>query len=420
MSKEVGPAEVTGSPALLREINCAKVFTALRGRPPQRLTELSVRTGLSRPTVAQAVTQLVEGGWAEYADEAGTDQTAAGRSRIGRPARLVRFRGRAGYVLGIDIGPHKILAVLADLNGEVVAKRRRDDQFAGSGEEVLAAVRQTITDLLGAARVRREDVWSVAVGTPGIVDKPSGAVRMAPSLPGWHGIRLAGALGRSLRCPVHVENDVNLAVIAERWRGVAVGVHTVVFVQWGARIGAGLIIGDRLHRGSGGMAGEIGYLSVFGEPDIASDEAGLGPLERLVGAAAISSAAGSRPGRPALRADRRPEELDAEAVFAAARTGDVAAAGAVDTVAQRLARGLSALLLLLDPDMVVLGGGVSAAGEPLLDAIRTHLRPLTFTEPVLALSVLGDEATALGAVRTALSDVERRVLPHAAQLPDLP
>ncbi|GIH15828.1 ROK family transcriptional regulator [Rugosimonospora africana] len=420
MSEDAGPAEVTGSPALLREINCAKVFTALRGGPAQRLTELSARTGLSRPTVAQAVTQLVEGGWAEYAEETGAGETAAGRPRIGRPARLVRFRGRAGYVLGIDIGPHKILAVLADLTGDVVAKRRRDDHFAGSGEEVLTAVRQTITDLLNTARVRREDVWSVAVGTPGIVEERTGAVRMAPSLPGWHRIRLTGALGRSLRCPVHVENDVNLAVLAERWRGVAVGVHTVVFVQWGARIGAGLIIGDRLHRGAGGMAGEIGYLSVFGEADIDSDAAGLGPLERLVGAAAISSAAGSPPGPAAPRVDRRPEELDAAAVFAAARDGDAAAAAAVDTVAQRLARGLSALLLLLDPDMVVLGGGVSAAGEPLLAAIRRHLCPLTLTEPVLALSSLGDEATALGAVRTALSDVERRLLPRATPIPDVP
>ncbi len=415
MAKKPDPAEPGGSPALLREINCAKVLAALRGRPEARLTQLSSLTGLSRPTVAQAVTQLVSSGWAEYGE-----QTDSGRPRLGRPARLVRFRSHAGYVLGIDIGPHKILAVLADLSGAVVAKRRREDRFADSGPQVLAAVEQTVSVLLDDAGVQRDEVWSVAVGTPGLVDERTGAVRMAPSLPGWHQVRLTAALGRSFDCPVLVENDVNLAVIAERWRGVAVDVHTVVFVQWGARIGAGLIIGDRLHRGAGGMAGEIGYLSMFGEPDIGSDESGLGPLERRVGANAIIAAfdeAAGRSGAPAVAAlgGSGPAELDAAAVFAAARQGDPVASAAVDTVAERLARGLSALLLLLDPEMVVLGGGVSAAGEPLLAAIRRHLRPLSMTEPVLALSALGDEATALGAVRTALTDVEQRILPRTPE-----
>ncbi|GAA1669692.1 ROK family transcriptional regulator [Fodinicola feengrottensis] len=400
--------QASSSPALLREINCAKVFAALRGRDALRLTEIGELTGLSRPTVSQASEQLVAGGLAEYVEEEAADQP-----RIGRPARAVRFRRRAGYVLGIDIGPHKILAMLADLTGSVVAKKRRDDDFASSGQQVLAAVRETVTSLLKEAGIARHEVWSVTVGTPGIVDPHTRAVTFAPSLPDWNEIRLADALRRSFSAPIQVENDVNLAVIAERWLGVATGVSTVVFIQWGARVGAGLVIGDRLHRGAAGMAGEIGYLSVLdGQAGVVPDESGLGPLESRVGAGAIIEAAGSRR-RRGRRADRRAEETDATAVFAAARAGDEAAAQAIDEVAARLARGLSALLLVLDPEMVVLGGGVSTAGPSLLSAIERHIEPLALAKPLLTLSALGDEATALGAVRLALTDVEDRLLPAA-------
>nr|WP_163570486.1 ROK family transcriptional regulator [Fodinicola feengrottensis] len=298
--------QASSSPALLREINCAKVFAALRGRDALRLTEIGELTGLSRPTVSQASEQLVAGGLAEYVEEEAADQP-----RIGRPARAVRFRRRAGYVLGIDIGPHKILAMLADLTGSVVAKKRRDDDFASSGQQVLAAVRETVTSLLKEAGIARHEVWSVTVGTPGIVDPHTRAVTFAPSLPDWNEIRLADALRRSFSAPIQVENDVNLAVIAERWLGVATGVSTVVFIQWGARVGAGLVIGDRLHRGAAGMAGEIGYLSVLdGQAGVVPDESGLGPLESRVGAGAIIEAAGSRRrrgGRPAgRRGPRKP------------------------------------------------------------------------------------------------------------------
>lgn len=395
--------EASSSPALLREINSARVLSALRQHDALRLTEIGELTGLSRPTVAHAVEQLAKAGLAEYVE--------AEQGQMGRPARIVRFCRRAGYLLGIDIGPHKILAMLADLTGEVVARNRRDDDYARSGQQILAAVRQTVTGLLKDAGVARNQVWSVAVGTPGIVDTRSKSVTFAPSLPDWSQIRLADALKRSFSAPIQVENDVNLAVIAERWRGVATGVSTVVFIQWGARIGAGLVIGDRLHRGAGGMAGEIGYLSVLdGQSGVTPDESGMGPLESKVGAGAIIDAVGNRR-RRGPRADRRSEELDAAAVFAAAREGDPAAVQAIDEVAARLARGLSALLLVLDPEMVVLGGGVSAAGQPLLAAIERHIEPLALARPALALSALGDEATALGAVRMALTDVETRLLP---------
>lgn len=402
-----GTASAHGAPPLLRQINSAHVLAALRGAGPLSLSDLAARTGLSRPTVGQVVDQLHAGGL--VADvEPGHD----GAVRSGRPARLVRFRSEAAYVVGIDIGRHKVLVTVADLAGTIVAQHRGATSGASSSADLLAALRKAATGALGRAGIRRADVASVAAGTPGVVDWPRGAVVLAPQLPGWK-IELARELRRSFRCPVQVENDANLAALAERRHGVARDAHTVVYILWGERVGAGVLIGDQLHRGAANAAGEIGFLALDEGTTAQPDEAGRGPFERLVGAEAIAEVA-----RAAAR--RQGGFLAAggaatpEAVFAAAARGDPAAVETVQTIAARFARGLAPVLLVLDPDLVVIGAGVSRAGTTLLRAIEASVAPLTLVRPRLELSRLGDEAVTLGAVELALAEAERRLLPGAA------
>jgi predicted NBD/HSP70 family sugar kinase len=391
--------EQTGGPPLLREINTAAVLTVLRGSIPLRLAEIAARTGLSRPTVGQSVSKLVVDGWAEYVDGA----TSPGP---GRPARRVRFRSETAYVVGIDVGPHKIRTVVADLDGEVVARSQVESHGLRTSGQLLGRARWSVTTALRRARVPRERVASVAVGTPGTVDPSTHVLTSAPSLEGWESLGLGDAVHAWFDCPVQVENDANLAALAESWRGVARGVDTVVYVHWGARIGAGVLIGGRLHRGVAGAAGEIGYLAVTGGArDARPDARGLGPFERAVNAAAIVELAGRASG------SRRGAPQDVGAVFAAARAGDGTARRAVETTSARLAKGLAPVLLVLDPDLMVLGGGISLGGSELLAVVERQLSRLTLTPPRLELSALGADATATGAVRLALTDVERRLLP---------
>ena len=402
-----GPGNAHGAPPLLRQINSANVLTALRGAGPLSLSDLAARTGLSRPTVGQVVDQLQAGGLVTYI-EPGHDGTV----RSGRPARLVRFRSEAAYVVGIDIGRHQALVTVADLAGTIVAQHREMTASASSSADLLTALRQAAREALARAGIRRAEVASVAAGTPGVVDWPRGAVVLAPQLPGWK-IELARELRRSFRCPVQVENDANLAALAERRHGVARDAHTVVCILWGERVGAGVLIGDQLHRGAANAAGEIGFLALDEGTTVEPDEAGRGPFERLVGADAIAEVA-----RDAAR--RRGGELAApgattpEAVFAAAAQGDPAAVETVQTIAARFARGLAPVLLVLDPDLVVIGAGVSRAGVTLLRAIEASVQPLTLVRPRLELSALGDEAVTLGAVELALAEAEGRLLPGPA------
>ena len=400
-----------GSPAALRQINQAHVLSAVRRSEALRLGEIAETTGLSRPTIASALDELHDAGWVDFLDE-----HPKGRSGLGRPARLVRFRAEAGYVVGIDIGAHRTGVVVADLNGTPVATLKRGTAGAYDRHQLLGAVRATVHDALAQSGVGRNAVMSVAVGSPGIIHPTESMVVQAPSLPGWASLNLAKELRRSFRCPVQVENDVNLAVLGECWRGAARSARTVVFVLWGERVGAGIYIDGQLHRGASGAAGELGYLSVLDPSgkEVLVDERGLGPFERAVGAGAIvamGKQASRHRGDSKSELARPGEELDAARVFSAAAAGDRAARQVVDTVIAHLARGLAPLLLVLDPDLLIIGGGVSRAGKAVLDALRLQVHRLTLVGTPLELSALGDDAVAIGALRLALTDVEQRVLP---------
>jgi len=396
-------------PHVLRTLNATAVLTALRGHGPARIADLVGATGLSRPAVSRALDALRDAGWIIDADP--TDPADA--TRLGRPAQRVRFHAESGYVLGIDVGPHKILAMLADLAGVVVAERRADTHRLTGAGPVLDAVRDTVTEVLAAAEVAADAVVSTVVGTPGLVD-PDGTVRLAPSIPGWAGIPIATELRGVVSGPLHLYNDVNLAVLAERWRGAATDADTLLFLQWGARIGAGILIGGQLHRGAAAAAGEIGFLDLADEPT-GTPGATMGPFEREVAASALIDAALAEAGKRGdaeltERLSRARDTADTTPLFAAARAGNPAAVAAIDRIAARLARGLAAACLVLDPDLVVIGGGVSRAGDILLAAVERHLRARTLVPPPLALSALGDTAVALGAIRSALDDVEQRLL----------
>lgn len=403
-----------GSPRLLRRINSAAVLRAIRAGAPISRSELARATGLSKPTVNGAVELLLESGYL-------TERVAAVDDRTRRPgprARLLSFRGDSGHVLGIDIGANKVLAVVADLTGEVLGTVRR---LTGARERqtanaILDLVGAATDDALATAGVDRSTLRAVGVGTPGVVDPVSGRVTLAPQLGGWEGIRLASRLQPAFPCSVLVDNEVHLSVLGERWRGSAQGIDDALYVQVGVGIGGGVLIGGDVYRGAGGSAGEIGYLPIF-DDDGGRD--GLGPFEHAAGGTAFA-----RLGRRAAAAGESPallelaggdlDAIDAEVVFAAAARSDEAAKRIVDELLQRLARGIASAVTILNPSTVIVGGGVSRAGERLREPLERLIADLVPVPPRVVLSSLGDESVALGAARLALQAVEERLFNVAA------
>ncbi|MCG7527606.1 ROK family protein [Streptomyces sp. OfavH-34-F] len=368
-----------GDPSLLRRINSAVVLHALRGASSSTLTDLARLTGLSRPTVEGVMEGLFEAG---LVVESAPDGAEARRQ--GRPARRFRFRAEAGYLLGIEIGPHRVSALLSGLDGRIIGAGSREVSETADADDRLERVRAVVADVLRRTGVVRSSLRAVGVGSPGIVEA-DGTVRLGTALPGWTGLPLGERLSRSFRCPVLVENDANAAAVAEHWKGAAIESDDVVFVLAGLSPGAGSLIGGRLHRGFGGAAGEIGALHLLGrdvtpEHLLSTTDIPLDPLD----------------------------EHAVAAVFAKARHGDELAQAAVERFIQRLVHDVAALVLALDPELVVVGGW--AAGlDGVLDPLRGELARYCLRPPRVALSLLGEAAVATGALRLALDHVEEEL-----------
>lgn len=360
----------------LRKINAGVVLRALYARSPQTVSQLSAVTGLSRPTVEGLVEQISGLGWV-----AETQEAPSGRSG-GRPARSFRFRGEAGLVAGVDIGLHKIVLQLSDLAGETLARAREVTDPEMTGLARLEFLRARLSGFLAAHSVPADRLMAIAVGVPGMVDT-TGRVR-SQVIPEWNDVDLARRLADTFSCRIIVENDANLAVVAEHWRGSAALVDDIVCLLAGHRIAAGLLLSGRLHRGRRGGAGEMSTLPHLG----------LGPaLEALRWAG-----------------ERLPGESEIEALTRAVADEDPGALAVVEDFTRRLAPAIAALILAVDPDLVVLAGGISPLAAAMIPSLTEQLGRMTQHVPPLTAGSLGNDVVACGAVRVALDAVNGELL----------
>lgn len=390
-----------GAPALLRRHNAALVMSVLFGECPLTRAEIARRAMLSKPTINEVVNELIDAGFVE--EVAAASITAPGR--MGRRGRPIAVRGDGGYLVGVDIGAHKIQTLVSDLTGAVVAADRRVTSHPERPQvgAILEQTRESVLSALQTAGVGWDVVRAMGVGTPGDVDPTTGRLSLVPQIEGFDGLDLRAALQSWVPCPIYVDNEVHLAVLGERWRGAARGIDDAVLLNVGIGVAAGILIGGALHRGSTGAAGEIGYLPLDDDWARRGDLGRWGALEYEAGGAAyarLARAAVERPEGAALLqlADGHPERLDAEAVFGAAHEGDPEARRIVDRLVGLLARSVASLDLVLDPSTIVLAGGIARAGADLLEPLAQRVNALVPRPPRMVLTELGDDAVPLGAI----------------------
>ncbi|QPP07492.1 ROK family transcriptional regulator [Streptomyces bathyalis] len=395
--------------AALRRLNTIAVLRFLRSQGPgrpQSLSQLAAATGLSRPTVDQVVEELTAQGWLTEASD-----PVAGRS--GRPARRFRFRGEAGRVVGVDIGLHKIVLLLSDLAGDIMASEREEMDPDMGGAERLAFLRARVARFLDEQKVHPDELWALCVGVPGVVGETGRITSVI--VPEWSDFELARRLGESFPCRILAENDVNLATLAEHWQGAAQLADDVVCLLIGHRSSCGVLLGGRLHRGHRGWAGELGLHRGLGLAHAHKALSWRGERRNAVSSA--KAGVGVSPPEAG-------EESDVAALARAAGERDPDALEVLDRYAARLAPGIGALLLAVDPELVVLSGGMTPVGEALTPLLTQHLRDVALDVPLhvprITVSTLGEQGVALGAVRKALDSVEALLSDATGPLPSVP
>lgn len=394
--------EQPSRPSQLRQVNARGLLRLLRENSPCSKADLVRLSGLSAPTVSSAVAYLETLNLVENLGE--------GESSGGRPPEMLRFNARHGYVTGVDIGGTRLRMILADMNGDVMTQW--DTQFTErqrTPKAICGLIRDGLKAMCDEAFTTLKHVLHITVGAPGITNVNAGVVLSAPNLHDWNDVPLRAMIERELGVHATVENDTNLAAVGEHWRGSAVGVEDFLFIALGTGVGAGVFLRGRLHHGANWSAGEIGYAALNGQPRQPLEVQSTGQMERAIGGPGIEAE-----WQKLLNRERRTDvdglsQLRATEIFDLAVDGDRLAARTLHYASQILADCITEMSLILDPEVVILGGGVGSHPE-LCRVTEKLLARNEFAKPQVRSSSLGTQAQLHGAISLSLAATEARLL----------
>jgi predicted NBD/HSP70 family sugar kinase len=375
-----------GNPKLLRTMNERLLLDHLRDHGPASRGDLAKVTGLSKPTVSAALAGLEAAGLVHQIGSIG--------GKPGPTTAVYDMNASAGHVAGIDIGRDWIRIAIADLRGSFVARRdvRNTARAAADLVRRVRALADSVTAEIGLAWT---EITYATIGSPGVLNAATGRLELAPNLPGWGRPGLVDKLRSALEIDLAIENDVNLAAVGELTAGAGQGVANFVMVSVGTGVGMGIVINGALYTGARGAAGEVAFLP-SGDDLPESDVRQRGMTEAVTAAGGIATAA-KRAGLAFA---------SAKEVFAAAASGDARALAVVAAEGRRIGALLIAVAAILDPELVVLGGGIGRNLSLLGDAISRRIEELGPLRPSIVASTLGDSGVLHGAVARAL-DVAR-------------
>jgi predicted NBD/HSP70 family sugar kinase len=374
---------------LIRALNEQLLLGHIRRLGQCSRADLARLSGLSKPTVSLALAAVERAGLIRVAGQ----QTG----RPGRSAQLYEVHPGAGFVLGLDVGAQYLRAGVADLAGTIRA-RGAARLHASSVRGRIGELIRLADELCAEAGVDRAAVTQTVLGSPGVYDRNRDAMALTGRPPGWERPEIMTWLREEFGGALIIENDINAAALAEQADGHGREVGSFAFVSVGTGIGMGLVVGGQLVRGAHGVAGEIAYVPMTGghgtEPEsgASSSAAGWrGALEDASSAAAVV--------RSARRAGLR-GQVSARSVFQAAARGDDRATAVVADEAQLVARMLCTVISVIDPELIVLGGGIGQA-PGFADAVIAELGPMAPVLPDVRVSALGTEAVVDGCLAAA-------------------
>ncbi len=402
--KSVGSGARPGYPLIEDRVQ-AEIMAWVRaeGGPVSRARLTGVLDS-SRGKISAEVARLIEKGL--LAEEGPAE------SEGGRRSSLLGIPPSAGLVAAVDIGATSVDVALTTLGSGLISHRGEPADVREGPLAILDRVKDLLSELLDEQAASAGDVIAVGVGVPGPVEQASGLLTVPPIMPGWDRFPIRDAFAGEYAAPVFVDNDVNVMALGEHWGGVAKGVDDVIFVKIGTGIGSGIVVGGLLHRGAQGCAGDFGHICV--DPDGPLCTCGnRGCLEAISAAPAIVLQAercareGESPPLMALLQEKG--ELSMRDVGEAARRGDYCALTIIRRSGRLIGETLASAVNVLNPSMIVIGGGVSRVGHALLAEVRSAVYqrslPLATRNLPIVMSELGDGAGVIGASVMAAGEV---------------
>lgn len=308
----------------------------------------------------------------------------------------------ANYVFGVDIGGTTVKIGLFTTQGEMVEKWEITTRTDEGGKYILSDIAASVEDKLAEKRIEKSDVAGVGMGVPGPV-KADGTVIKCVNL-GWGIFNVEEELSKLLALPVKAGNDANMAALGEMWQGGGKGHKDIVMVTLGTGVGGGIIVDGKIVAGAHGAGGEVGHACVDPEEEAVCNCGNHGCLEQMTSATGIVRLAkkylASHDTPSSLR--ERGESISAKAVFDALKEGDAAAEAIVQEFSAYLGRALAVFACVVDPEVIVVGGGVSKAGQILIDGVAKYYREAAFIackDTPIVLASLGNDAGIYGAAK---------------------
>jgi glucokinase len=377
----------------MRGINRSAILEIIRRESPIARTTIAKQLDISLPTVMRIVDQLIEEG---FVQPQGETEWSGGRRRP-----LLEFNSHGNVVLGVDMGGTKVYGALSEIGGTIIAEAEVDRKGA-EGEDCYRLLTKLIDDLLDCPELRGRHVRGIGVGAPGITHHHEGIVKWAYAL-NWKDFPLKARLNKRYKLPITVDNDVNLAALGELWFGVGQNAQNMVLITIGAGIGAGIIVDGTLYRGSSEASGEIGHM-IPGKEFLGKPYVDFGVLESLASATGMIK--------------RIPKNASAannpsiEGIFEGARQGQAWARNVLDDVTDTLAIAIANLAVVLDPEIIVIGGALTPYAGSLVDGITKRMRGTIPSVPRLEISNLGLRATVMGAIVTVLHNTSNFYVVH--------
>ncbi|MEV0617231.1 ROK family transcriptional regulator [Nonomuraea sp. NPDC050404] len=381
----------------VRATNLAVVLRFVREHAPCSRADIAASTGLNKATVSSLVADLI--------DRRLVRETGLTENRVGRPATMLVLDGSPYAAIGVEISVDTVSAVATDLAGQRLLTWRRSFSGGESVNQGVAGVGAIVRRVVSRMAKEERQVLGLAVAVPGLIDV-QGTVRIAPNL-GWHDADIGGDLAKALRdpgFPIQVDNDANLAALAEQRFGAYAGASDLVYLSGEIGVGAGVILDGRLRRGGRGHSGEIGHVQL--DPDGPACRCGRrGCVEAMAGIGAV------------LRKDLSPAEIqiEIEEVVRLARADDAEVLATLESVGRSLGKGVSILANLLNPEVVILGGYYVPLAPWLLPAVREEMASRVVASDAggceVVASTLGHDAAALGGAARVLDSVDSGRLP---------